>query len=313
MNLTTETLTTDDAGIARAADLLRAGGLVAFPTETVYGLGADARNGVAVAAIYDAKGRPSFNPLIVHVASVDAALALGDFPLAARDMVRDGWNEGLSLVVPLKPGAHLSPLVTAGQNTVALRVPKAQVARDLLRAFDAPVAAPSANPSGRISPTSAAHVLAGLTGKIAAVLDGGDTSAGLESTIIGFPEGTPVVYREGVFQVPNDMARLTKATGATGHDTRAPGQLASHYAPLGRVRLDALTAEPGEWHLGFGAVAGDLTLSATGDLREAAANLFAMLHKGDALGKVAIAVAPIPDHGLGRAINDRLRRASAPR
>ncbi len=307
---TTEKLGTDAAGIARAAHVLRSGGLVAFPTETVYGLGADAQNGSAVAAIYEAKGRPSFNPLIVHVDSIDAALALGDFPEAALGLFAKGWPEGLSLVVPLRPETGVSPLVTAGQETIALRVPTAPIARELLRVFGGPVAAPSANPSGRISPTTAVHVLAGLGGKIAAVLDGGETSAGLESTIIGFSGGAPLVYREGVFQVPEDMARKTSSQG---EDVRTPGQLASHYAPKGGLRLEVETADVGEWHLGFGSVTGDRTLSAAGDLREAAANLFALLHEADAMERMHIAVAPIPDQGLGRAINDRLRRAAAPR
>ncbi|MDA8584735.1 L-threonylcarbamoyladenylate synthase [Rhodobacteraceae bacterium] len=310
MAVITETLEADAAGIARAAKLLYDGRLVAFPTETVYGLGADARNGEAVAAIYEAKGRPSFNPLIVHVASLKAAEALGDIPEAAAIFLSDGWPDGLSLVVPLKPNTGLSALVTAGQSTVALRVPVAPIARALLLAFDGPIAAPSANLSGRISPTTATHVLNGLDGKISAILDGGGTSDGLESTIIGFSDGVPLVYREGVYQVPDGMARLTSAKGTK---VQSPGQLASHYAPLGHVRLNALTAEAGEWHLGFGDVIGDRSLSAKGDLREAAAGLFAALHEADDLGKTAIAVAPIPEQGLGRAINDRLRRAAAPR
>lgn len=310
MSKMTEKLIANDTGIARAVQVLRMGGLVAFPTETVYGLGADARNGQAVAAIYEAKGRPSFNPLIVHVASCEAAFDLGVFPKSAHDMVADDWPEGLSLVVPIDVSAGVSPLVTAGKPTVALRVPAAPIARRFLSEFGGPVAAPSANVSGRISPTSALHVLSGLDGVIDAVLDGGETSAGLESTIIGFSDGVPVVYREGVYQVPDSMVRVTAAKGDA---VNAPGQLASHYAPKGQVRLNAPYADAGEWHLGFGAVAGDVTLSATGDLREAAANLFALLHQADVLGKVSIAVAPIPDQGLGRAINDRLRRAAAPR
>ena len=311
MGKATEILLPDDAGIARGADLLRAGELVAFPTETVYGLGGDARNGVAVAGIYEAKGRPSFNPLIVHVASLKAAREIGVFPGEAEQFLGGGWPDGLSLVVPLRSGAGLSPLVTAGLDTVALRVPTSPLARALLGAFGGPVAAPSANPSGRISPTSAAHVLSGLEGRVAAVLDGGTTEAGLESTIIGFGASGPVVLREGVYPVPDAMARAT--SGDTDEAVQAPGQLRSHYAPLGRVRLDAETAEPGEWHLGFGAVPGDVSLSAAGNLAEAAAALFARLHEADARGVARIAVAPIPDKGLGRAINDRLRRAAAPR
>ncbi len=308
----TKTLSATSEGIAEAAALLRRGRLVAFPTETVYGLGADATNGEAVAAIYEAKGRPSFNPLIVHVKNLDAARLIGDMPDAAQRFLRGGWPDGLSLVVPLRADTGVSPLVTAGQSTVALRVPSAPIARQLLEAFDGPVAAPSANPSGRVSPTSAAHVLTGLDGKIPAVLDGGETSAGLESTIIGFESGASVVLREGVYQVPEDMPRKTVAD-EIDKIAQAPGQLASHYAPTGQVRLAAETAQSGEWHLGFGKVAGDRSLSPSGDLREAAAALFAALHEADAQGVKRIAVAPIPNTGLGRAINDRLGRAAAPR
>lgn len=308
----TKTLSATSDGIAEAAALLQSGRLVAFPTETVYGLGADATNGKAVAAIYEAKGRPSFNPLIVHVKDLAAAHQIGAFPKAAQRFLSGGWPDGLSLVVPLRPDTGVSPLVTAGQATVALRMPSAQIARQLLQAFDGPVAAPSANPSGRISPTSARHVLSGLDGKIAAVLDGGATTAGLESTIIGFESGDPVVLREGVYQVPDDLPRKTVADEA-GQVAHAPGQLASHYAPLGHVRLNAETALPDEWHLGFGDIAGDRSLSEKGDLYEAAATLFAALHEADANGVTRIAVAPIPNTGLGRAINDRLSRAAAPR
>lgn len=308
MSETTERLSATPEGIARAAELLRAGRLVAFPTETVYGLGGDARRGETVAAIYEAKGRPSFNPLIVHVSSLEAAREIGEFPSEAAPFLEGGWPEGLTLVVPLREGSGVSELVTAGLSTVAIRVPVAPVARALLEAFGGPVAGPSANPSGRVSPTSAEHVLAGLEGRIAAVLDGGATAAGLESTILGFEDGAPVVLREGVFQVPEDMARKAGDAGIS-----APGQLASHYAPKGAVRLDAELARPGEWHIGFGDVAGDVNLSEKGDLREAAARLFALLHEADAKGVTQIAVAPIPGTGLGRAINDRLRRAAAPR
>ena len=305
---TTERLNATKAGIARAASLLGEGRLVAFPTETVYGLGGDARNGRAVAAIYEAKGRPSFNPLIVHVSSLGEARKIGDIPAEAAPFLDGGWPEGLTLVVPLRAGAGLSELVTAGLPTVALRVPASVVARDVLQAFGGPVAAPSANPSGRISPTTADHVLAGLAGRIAAVLDGGATEAGVESTIVGFEDGKPVVLREGAFVVPEGMARIAGGKGVT-----APGQLASHYAPVGAVRLEAREALPGEWHIGLGEIPGDVSLSPSGDLREAAARLFALLHEADARGVSQIAVAPVPDEGLGRAINDRLRRAAAPR
>ena len=304
----TEILTADKRGVARAAALLREGRLVAFPTETVYGLGADARNGDAVAGVFEAKGRPSFNPLIVHVATAEFAREIGVFPKGAEPFLEGGWPSGLTLVVPLRQPSPIASLVMAGQPTVALRVPVLPLARELLEAFGGPVAAPSANPSGRVSPTTAAHVGSGLEGRISAVLDGGQTPAGLESTIIGFQVDEPVVFREGAFPVREDLARLAPKAGVT-----APGQLATHYAPLGRVRMNAESAETSEWHLGFGDVAGDVSLSSSGDLREAAAALFSRLHEADARGETQIAVAPIPDVGLGRAINDRLRRAAAPR
>ncbi len=299
-------LQSDEAGVARAADLLSKGELVAFPTETVYGLGADARNDTAVAKVFDAKGRPSFNPLIIHVADRVAAERVAVIPAEAEPLLAKGWPSGLTLVLELRPEAGISPLATAGLSTVALRIPNAPLAIALLRAFSGPVAAPSANPSGKLSPTRASHVLSGLDGKIAAVLDGGATNAGLESTILGFPG--PIVLREGAFAVPDDWTR----GGDEGAPT-APGQLLSHYAPSGSVRLNVVQKVSGEWHLGFGEVTGDASLSPSGDLVEAAANLFAMLHEADAKGVTALAVAPVPDTGLGKAINDRLRRAAAPR
>lgn len=302
----TDVLHTDQASISRAVRLLADGRLVAFPTETVYGLGADARNGRAVAQVYAVKGRPSFNPLIVHVSDRAMADLYGVIPPEAEPFLQDGWPAGLTLVVPLRENAGLASLVTAGLTTVAIRVPVAPVAQTLLKAFGGPVAAPSANPSGRVSPTTAAHVLNGLGSTIAAVIDGGPTEHGLESTILGFPG--PVVLREGAYPVPDDMDRQNGVASVN-----APGQLASHYAPKARVRLNATEKRGAEWHLGFGAVAGDVSLSPTGDLAEAAANLFALLHRADAKGVAELAVAPIPDTGLGRAINDRLRRASAPR
>lgn len=305
----TKRLKPDADGIAEAAAILRAGGLVAFPTETVYGLGADARNGDAVARVFQAKGRPSFNPLIVHVPDLEMAERFGVMSDEARALVSDGWPDALSIVVPLREDAGLSPLVTAGLDSVALRVPNAPLALQLLEVFDGPVAAPSANPSGRISPTTAAHVLSGLDGKIDAVLDGGPTPAGLESTIIGFLDDQPRLLREGAYVPRADLQIETSHESAP----RAPGQLASHYAPKASVRLGATKAEAGEFLIGFGPVAGDITLSESGDLVEAAANLYAALHEADARGVTRLAVAPIPDEGLGRAINDRLRRAAAPR
>lgn len=309
---TTLRLADDAPSVARAAALLGDGALVAFPTETVYGLGGDARNDRAVAGIYAAKGRPSFNPLIVHLAEAAQAARYVEWPGQAAQLARAFWPGPLTMVLPLKPDHGLSSLVTAGLPTVALRVPAHPLARALLRAFGGPVAAPSANPSGRISPTTAAHVLAGLDGRIAAVLDGGACPVGLESTILGLSP-VPTLLRPG--GVPSEAIEqvLGLKLAAAGAAITAPGQLASHYAPGARVRLNATKAEPGEALLGFGAMACDLNLSEAGDLIEAAANLFGHLHRLDRPGQHGIAVAPIPDHGLGRAINDRLRRAAAPR
>ncbi|MDX2484733.1 MAG: L-threonylcarbamoyladenylate synthase [Pseudodonghicola sp.] len=301
------------ADLACAAQLLAQGQLVAFPTETVYGLGADARNGRAVAAIYAAKGRPSFNPLIVHLADSDMAQTYVGWSATAQALAEAFWPGPLTLVLPLRPGHGISDLVTAGLDTLAIRVPAHPTARALLRAFDGPVAAPSANPSGRISPTTAAHVLAGLSGRIAAVVDDGPCPVGLESTIVGLA-GDPVLLRPGGLAAEAIEAVLGHALTRPEGDgaITAPGQLSSHYAPVERVRLNATAPDKGELFLGFGAMVCDLNLSPSGDLVEAAANLFGHLHALDARGQ-PIAVAPIPDHGLGTAINDRLRRAAAPR
>lgn len=315
----TETLTlppTPD-GLARAAALLRAGGLVAFPTETVYGLGGDARNDRAVAAIFAAKGRPSFNPLIVHVPDLAAAQRIAQFDARAVALAERFWPGPLTLVLPLRDGAGISPLVTAGLATVALRVPAHPVAQGLLRAFGGPLAAPSANPSGKVSPTQAGHVLAGLAGRIAAVVDGGACAVGVESTILGL-DGQPALLRPGGVTVEALEAALGHPLVAGGSETRpnAPGQLASHYAPGAPVRLDVTRPVVGEVWVGFGPCPGaTLTLSESGDLVEAAARLFHILRQADEVAGEGgrIAFAPIPDQGLGRAINDRLRRAAAPR
>lgn len=304
-------------GLARAAEILRAGGLVAFPTETVYGLGADATDGRAVARIFEAKGRPRFNPLIVHVADVAAAMEIGEFDAEARALAQAFWPGPLTLVVPLGRDAGLSPLVTAGLDTVALRVPGAALARDLLGAVGRPVAAPSANPSGRVSATRAGHVLDALAHRIDAVLDGGPCTVGLESTILR--TGPATLLREGGLPAEPIEAVLGRRlrSDLTPALVRAPGQLGSHYAPDAMLRLDVTQRRDGAVLLGFGPLAGDLSLSDKGDLAEAAANLFNMLHRADGLararGTFRIDVAPVPDTGLGRAINDRLRRAAAPR
>ncbi len=306
-------LAPDTAGLNHAADLLRAGELVAFPTETVYGLGADACNDAAVAAIYAAKGRPSFNPLIVHVPDLETAKRYVVFDDVADRLAAAFWPGALTLVLPLRPDAGISKLVTAGLPTLAVRVPDHPVGQGLLAAFDGPVAAPSANPSGRVSPTTADHVAAGLTGKIAAIVDGGGCGVGLESTILSTTP--PTLLRAGGIPVEAITACLGTSllTDQTPVNPSAPGQLASHYAPIGTVRLNVSDPRPGETLLGFGPVEAAFNLSPSGDTTEAAANLFAMLHALDAQGAKQIAVSPIPDTGLGAAINDRLRRAAAPR
>ena len=303
-------------GLAEAAALLRAGGLVAMPTETVYGLAADARDDRAVARIYAAKNRPSFNPLIVHLPDLAQVARYAVLTPEAEGLAQAFWPGPLTMVLPLREDSSLSPLVTAGLTTVAIRLPAHPVARDLLRAFGGPVAAPSANPSGRVSPTRAAHVLAGLSGRIEAVLDGGPCTVGVESTIIAM-DGPPALLRPGGVSVEAIEAVLGAPLALPGDPAmpKAPGQLASHYAPEAGVRLNAEAGRPGEVLVGFGAVKGDLTLSDGGDLLEAAANLFHLLREADALAGPggAIAFAPVPETGLGRAINDRLRRAAAPR
>ncbi|MCC6305983.1 MAG: threonylcarbamoyl-AMP synthase [Rhodobacteraceae bacterium] len=318
----TVVLPPDAAGLARAAALLARGELVAFPTETVYGLGADARSGLAVAALFAAKGRPHFNPLIIHVADLAAARALAAFPPAALRLAAAFWPGPLTLVLPLAPGAGLAGLATAGLATVALRVPAHPLAQGLIAAFGGPLAAPSANPSGRISPTRAGHVTAGLGGRIAAVIDGGACAVGVESTILAVAADRVVLLRPGGLPaeaVAAVLGRPPEAGGGGGVPAgvrpQAPGQLASHYAPAARLRLEAAGPGAGEVWLGFGPGPGGLNLSPAGDLAEAAANLFHLLHAADAAAgpEGRIAVAPVPERGLGRAINDRLRRAAAPR
>lgn len=291
--------------IDEAARLIAEGWPVAVPTETVYGLAADATSGAAVARIYEAKGRPSFNPLIVHVPGLDAARRIAHFDPMAERLAAAHWPGPLTLVLPLREAAGIASLVTAGLSTVALRVPAHRAMRALLEAVGRPLAAPSANASGRISPTRAEHVLASLGGRIPLILDGGLTALGLESTIVAVDGEGLRLLRPG----PIDLGLEPTARGRI----EAPGQLASHYAPAKPVRLDATEAAADEWLIGFGEVTGDASLSPSGDLVEAAARLFDALHQAEAAPHARIAVAPIPDTGLGAAINDRLRRAAAPR
>ena len=300
--------------IERAAAALRDGGLVAFPTETVYGLGADATNGKAVAAIFAAKGRPSFNPLIVHVKDGWAAEALVEFTPAARSLADAFWPGALTLVLPRKDSSPLSLLVSAGLDTVAIRVPSHPVAQQLLAFAGKPIAAPSANVSGQVSPTTAAHVAEELGDKADFILDGGPANVGVESTVVGFEADRPVLLRPGGIS-REEIERVAGPLAAPGNSkVQSPGQLESHYAPRAKLRLNARDAQPGETLLAFGADApkAALNLSPVGDLKEAAANLFAMLRVLDRKND-AIAVMPIPSEGLGEAINDRLQRAAAPR
>lgn len=311
-DIRTQVLQNNPAGITAAAQLLAQGKLVAFATETVYGLGGDARQDTTVAQIYAAKGRPSFNPLIVHVPDLETAERYAIFDDAARALAHAFWPGALTLVLPIAPDAGLSKLVTAGLDTVAIRVPAHESARALLSEFGGPIAAPSANPSGRISPTTAEHVISGLNGKIAAVLDGGPCTVGLESTIIGTTD-TVSLLRAGGIPASAIESCLGQTLAKAGETITAPGQMVSHYAPNGTIRLNADDAQEGETLLGFGAVDCDLNLSKPADLIEAAANLFKCLHELDAMKADKIAVSKIPMTGLGIAINDRLARAAAPR
>jgi L-threonylcarbamoyladenylate synthase len=324
----TRILQTDRAAIATAARCLAAGGLVAFPTETVYGLGADAESGQAVARLYEAKGRPAFNPLICHVADRVAAERLGRFDAAAIRLAQAFWPGPLTLVLPKVEGCTVATLATAGLDTIALRMPDHPVANALLREFGSPVVAPSANRSGHLSPTTAQHVMADLRGRIDLILDGGPTPVGLESAIVACL-GEPVLLRAGgvpraaIERVLGQKLAERAPQEMVADDTAplAPGQLASHYAPRARLRLDAQSVNAGEALLAFGArrlpgaerAREVLNLSARGDLIEAAAALFSHLRALDAAGAAAIAVMPVPNEGLGEAINDRLRRAAAPR
>jgi L-threonylcarbamoyladenylate synthase len=296
-----------EAAIADAAERIMRGEPVAVPTETVYGLAADATNADAVARIYAAKGRPSFNPLIIHVPDLAAARAIAVFDGEAERLAAAFWPGPLTMVLPRAAGSPIAALATAGLDSVAVRVPAHRAMRALLRACGNPLAAPSANASGVISPTRAAHVLASLGGRIGLVIDDGPTSAGLESTIVA--PITRAILRPG--PVTAEMLGADYAA-YSGDAITAPGQLASHYAPAKPLRLGATIAHPGEWLIGFGPVMGDDTLSASGDLAEAAARLFDALHRADAGERRAIAVAPVPHAGLGAAINDRLARAAHP-
>jgi L-threonylcarbamoyladenylate synthase len=325
--LATRLLKADDDAIAAALRCLAAGGLVAFPTETVYGLGADATNGRAVARIYEAKGRPSFNPLIAHVPDTAAARRLARFTVDAEWLAEKFWPGPLTLVLPKAEGCPVADLATAGLDSIAVRIPRHAVAQNILQAFGKPVVAPSANRSGHVSPSTAAHVLADLRGRIDLIVDGGPTAVGVESTIVAClgeptllrPGGTP---REAIEHVlGRSLAAPSPDASSADEAPLAPGMLASHYAPQTPLRLDATEVDAGECLLAFGPKLARgaeravrvLSLSESGDLIEAAANLFAHLRALDTAGATCIAAMPVPHEGLGEAINDRLARAAAPR
>jgi L-threonylcarbamoyladenylate synthase len=322
--LATRVAHADAAAIAEAAGVLSIGGLVAFPTETVYGLGADATDGHAIARLYEAKGRPAFNPLIAHVPDLGAAQALARFDNAAARLAAAFWPGPLTLVLPRAAGCPVADLASAGLDTLAVRVPNHAVAHEILSAFGKPVVAPSANISGHVSPTTAGHVLADLGGRINLIVDSGATPVGLESTIVACL-GEPLLLRPGGLpRAAIEHALRQKLANAPAQNESAPlapGMLAAHYAPRTRLRLAAAGIEPGEALLAFGPAPAEgagrakaaLNLSAHGDLIEAAANLFSHLRTLDAAGASAIAVMPVPGNGLGEAINDRLRRAAAGR
>jgi L-threonylcarbamoyladenylate synthase len=323
----TEITKVDARVIKAAARILRDGGLVAFPTETVYGLGADATNGVAVAKLYAAKGRPSFNPLIVHVSNLVAARQIARFNVAANRLAAF-WPGPLTLVLPKNPSCPIAELATAGLETIAVRVPAHPVARDLLAIFGLPIVAPSANRSGHVSSTDAQHVLADLDGRVNLVLDGGSAPLGVESSIVACIDKSTQLLRPGglpranlEYALGHPLAPAFAAINGGDETPIAPGMLTSHYAPRARIRLNADCVHAGEAVLAFGAkrplgrqqAAMLLNLSERGDLVEAAAHLFSHLRALDASGVKSIAVMPVPSEGLGEAINDRLARAAAPR
>ncbi len=307
-----EILQGDKSGIARAAELLRANGLVSLPTETVYGLAARADSAEAVANIYRAKGRPDFNPLIVHVGDLQMARKIAEFDERAEQVAAQFWPGPLTMVLPLRAESGIAPAVTAGLPTIAVRMPDHPIASALLQQVQLPLAAPSANRSGSVSPTRADHVTQSLGDGIAAVLDGGECNKGLESTIIALRDnGEWSLLREG--PVTRDELAAVLGTDVAGAEQKieAPGQLLQHYSPGKPVRLNAQTVDADEFHIGFGDIAGDCCLSAVGDLNEAAARLYECLHQAAASDKPRVAVVSMPEEGIGAALNDRLRRAAA--
>ena len=310
----TKIFNTSRHDLSKASELIKSGGTLAFPTETVYGLGADATNKLAVAKIFQAKGRPSFNPLIIHCFSIEQIKTFAMWSAEAQTVANKFWPGPLTMVLPLSPNSQISSLALAGLQTVAIRMPNHSVAQSILKLANTPIAAPSANPSGAVSATKAQHVISRLNGKIEGIISGNSSKIGLESTIISFlPE--PSILRFGAI----DETDISKTLGLDLKKKRkdakitAPGQLSSHYAPKGSIRLNSKVFKKNEVSLGFGQILCDLNLSPKGNLTEAAANLFDYLHRLDEMGAEKIAVSPIPEKGIGIAINDRLRRAAAPK
>ena len=310
----TKIFNTSKPDLLKASGLIKTGGTLAFPTETVYGLGADATNNLAVAKIFQAKGRPSFNPLIIHCYSIDQIQTFARWSSEAQTVAEKFWPGPLTMVLPVLPNGKIASLALAGLRTVAVRIPEHSVAQSILKLANTPIAAPSANPSGSVSATKAEHVISKLNGKIEGIISGGSSEIGLESTIISFlPD--PSVLRLGAIDQTDisEILSLDLKKKTTQEEISAPGQLSSHYAPKGSIRLNSKVFKNNEVSLGFGKVSCDLNLSRTENLIEAAANLFDCLHKLDEMGAEKIAVSPIPEEGIGIAINDRLKRAAAPR
>ena len=310
----TKIFNTSRHDLSKASELIKSGGTLAFPTETVYGLGADATNKLAVAKIFQAKGRPSFNPLIIHCFSIEQIKTFAMWSAEAQTVADKFWPGPLTMVLPLSPNSQISSLALAGLQTVAIRMPNHSVAQSILKLANKPIAAPSANPSGAVSATKAQHVISRLNGKIEGIISGNSSKIGLESTIISFlPE--PSILRFGAIDETDisEILGLDLKTKRKDAKITAPGQLSSHYAPKGSIRLNSKVFKKNEVSLGFGEILCDLNLSPKANLTEAAANLFDYLHRLDEMGAEKIAVSPIPEEGIGIAINDRLRRAAAPK
>ena len=310
----TKIFNTSKPDLLKASKLIETGGTLAFPTETVYGLGADATNNLAVAKIFQAKGRPSFNPLIIHCFSIEQIQAFAMWSSEAQTVAEKFWPGPLTMVLPLLPHSKIASLALAGLQTVAVRIPAHSIAQSILKLANTPIAAPSANPSGSVSATKAEHVISKLNGKIEGIVSGGSSEIGLESTIISFlPD--PRILRFGAISEAyiSEILSLDLKKKVLDGEISAPGQLSSHYAPKGSIRLNSKVFKNKEVSLGFGKVICDLNLSRTENLIEAAANLFDCLHKLDEMGAEKIAVSPIPEEGIGIAINDRLKRAAAPK